>query len=368
MNHKEAQNSAQHQIQASHDIPIAKELSRKKLFNEHGDRDWGKRRMIGGNTTNLIELNNVKYDWATKMYRTMMNNFWIPEEIPLAQDAKDYKLLPEIERRSYDKIISFLIFLDSLQTANLPNVNEFITAPEVNLCLTVHTFQEAVHSQSYSYILDSVCSSEARDQIYNEWREDKHLLLRNRFITDLYERFIDEPTDENLVRTIMANYILEGIYFYSGFSFFYALGRLGKMLGTVSEIKYIQRDELTHLALFQHIFRELRKENPHLFTDSLIAELREMMRTAVQHEIQWGQYITSNQIPGLSDEILDQYIRYLGNERLKLLGIDILYPEITEHPMKWVENFSNMNSMKTDFFEQKVTNYSKSSNMNWGDL
>ncbi len=345
-----------------------RELTRKKLFNEHGDRDWGKRRMIGGNTTNLIELNNVKYDWATKMYRTMMNNFWIPEEIPLAQDAKDYKLLPEIERRSYDKIISFLIFLDSLQTANLPNINEYITAPEVNLCLTVQTFQEAVHSQSYSYILDSVCSSEARDQIYNEWREDKHLLLRNRFITDLYERFIDDPTDENLVRTIMANYILEGIYFYSGFSFFYALGRQGKMLGTVSEIKYIQRDELTHLALFQHIFRELRKENPQLFTDELISELREMMRTAVQHEIEWGQYITSNQIPGLSDEILDQYIKYLGNERLKLLGINILYPEINEHPMKWVENFSNMNSMKTDFFEQKVTNYSKSSNMNWGDL
>ena len=66
---------------------------RKKLFNEHGDREWGKRRMIGGNTTNLIQLNNVKYEWATKMYRAMMNNFWIPEEIPLAQDAKDYKLL-----------------------------------------------------------------------------------------------------------------------------------------------------------------------------------------------------------------------------------------------------------------------------------
>ena len=71
----------------------------------------------------------------------------------------------------------------------------------------------------------------------------------------------------------MANYILEGIYFYSGFSFFYALGRQGKMLGTVSEIKYIQRDELTHLALFQGIFREIRKENPELFTPELIEEL-----------------------------------------------------------------------------------------------
>ncbi|NHN29325.1 ribonucleotide-diphosphate reductase subunit beta [Paenibacillus agricola] len=344
------------------------DLKKKKLFNEHGDRDWGKRRMIGGNTTNLIELNNVKYDWATKMYRNMMNNFWIPEEIPLAQDAKDYKFLTPHERQGYDKIISFLIFLDSLQTSNLPNINEYITAPEVNLCLTVQTFQEAVHSQSYSYILDSVCSAEVRDDIYNQWREDKHLLRRNRFITDLYEKFIEDSSTENLLRAIMANYILEGIYFYSGFSFFYSLGRQGKMLGTVSEIKYIQRDELTHLALFQNIFREIRKENPELFTEQLIDDLRQMMRTAVEHEIEWGQYITNDMMNGLSNEIIDQYIKYLSNERLKMLGLEILYPEVVEHPMKWVENFSNMNSMKTDFFEQKVTNYSKSSSLNWDDL
>ncbi|HZG84698.1 ribonucleotide-diphosphate reductase subunit beta [Paenibacillus sp.] len=343
-------------------------LEKKKLFNEHGDRDWGKRRLIGGNTTNLIELNNVKYEWATKMYRTMMNNFWIPEEIPLAQDAKDYKLLSPEERQSYDKIISFLIFLDSLQTANLPNINEYITAPEVNLILTIHTFQEAVHSQSYSYILDSVCSAEARDRIYNEWREDKHLLARNRFITDLYERFLEDPSEANLLRTIMANYILEGIYFYSGFSFFYALGRQGKMLGTVSEIKYIQRDELTHLALFQSMFRELRRENPELFGPSDIEELREMMRTAAEHEIAWGQYITANKIAGLSNELIDKYIKYLANERLRKLDLEPLYPEIVEHPMKWVESFSNMNAMKTDFFEQKVTNYTKSSNLNWDEL
>ncbi|ANE46194.1 ribonucleotide-diphosphate reductase subunit beta [Paenibacillus swuensis] len=344
------------------------ELTKKKLFNERGDRDWGKRRMIGGNTTNLIELNNVKYEWATKMYRTMMNNFWIPEEISLAQDAKDYKNLSNEERQSYDKIISFLIFLDSLQTANLPNINEYITAPEVNLCLTVQTFQEAVHSQSYSYILDSVCPAEVRDRIYNEWREDEHLLKRNRFITDLYEQFIAEPTDRNLLKTIMANYILEGIYFYSGFSFFYALGRQGKMLGTVSEIKYIQRDELTHLALFQGIFREIHRENPEILDLALIEELRDMMRTAVEHEISWGQYITANRIPGLTNEIVENYIQFLSNERLRKINLAILYPDVVEHPLKWVESFSNMNGMKTDFFEQKVTNYSKSTNLNWDEL
>ncbi|HEU5141043.1 MAG TPA: ribonucleotide-diphosphate reductase subunit beta [Bacillales bacterium] len=344
------------------------ELTKKKLFNENGDRDWGKRRIIGGNTTNLIELNNVKYEWAYKLYRGMMNNFWIPEEIPLAKDAKDYPNLTPEERESYDKILSFLIFLDSLLTANLPNINEYITAPEVNMVLTVHTFQEAVHSQSYGYILESVCSPETRDQIYNEWRDDEHLLRRNRFVTDQFERFIEEPNDRNLLRTVMANYILEGIYFYSGFSFFFSLARQGKMTGTSTEIKYIQRDEFTHLALFQNIFHELRRENPELFTEEMIEELREMMKTGVRHEVEWGQYIVGNRVAGLNDETIDRYIKYLANQRLKRLNLEILYPEIQEHPMPWVEGFSDLNSTKTDFFEQKVTNYSKSSNLNWDEL
>ncbi|QSO48822.1 ribonucleotide-diphosphate reductase subunit beta [Alicyclobacillus mengziensis] len=344
------------------------ELQRTKLFNETGDRDWGNRRIIGGNTTNLIELNNVKYDWAYRMYRAMMGNFWIPEEIPLADDARQYATLSEHERRSFNKILSFLIFLDSIQTHNLPNVNEYITAPEVNLCLTVHAFQEAVHSQSYGYILDSVVSADVRDAIYNEWRTDEHLLKRNQFITDRYEEFVNDPSDENLVKTVMANFILEGVYFYSGFSFFFALGRQGKMLGTVSEIKYIQRDELTHLALFRQIFHEIARENPHLMTPKLLEELREMMAQAVEHEITWGQYVTDGQIPGLTNEVIARYIQYLANLRLKSLDMAPLFPQITAHPMPWVDQFAAMNSMKTDFFEQKVTNYTKSANLKWDDL
>ncbi|MFB5191278.1 ribonucleotide-diphosphate reductase subunit beta [Alicyclobacillus fastidiosus] len=344
------------------------QLQRTKLFNEVGDRDWGNRRMIGGNSTNLLELNNVKYEWAYRMYRAMMSNFWIPEEIALGDDARQYPTLTEEEQRSFNKIISFLIFLDSIQTHNLPNINEYITAPEVNLCLTVHAFQEAVHSQSYGYILDSVVSAKTRDTIYNEWRNDEHLLKRNQFITDRYEQFIQDPSDENLVRTVMANFILEGVYFYSGFSFFFALGRQGKMLGTVSEIKYIQRDELTHLALFRHIFEEIARENPQLVTPSLIEELRDMMRQAVEHEIAWGQYVTGGHVPGLTDELISQYIRYLANVRLKSLNMEPLYAEVVEHPMRWVDQFAAMNSMKTDFFEQKVTNYTKSANLNWDEL
>ncbi|MFT4413228.1 ribonucleotide-diphosphate reductase subunit beta [Fredinandcohnia humi] len=341
-------------------------LQRKKIFNAEGQR--GTQRLINGNTTNLREWNRIKYDWAHKLYRTMLNNFWIPEEVPLANDAKQFNELSPAERRAFDKTISFLNFLDSIQCENLPNINEYVTAPEVTSLLNIQAFQEEIHAQSYSYILDTVCSPETRDSIYDTWRNDERLLKRNKFIADLYQEFVDDTNDNNFIKTCMANFLLESLYFYSGFSFFYTLARQGKMTQTATIIKYIQRDELTHVTLFQNMIRELRKENPHLFTKEVIEELREMTRTAVEHEIEWGQYVTNNEILGLNNQLIERYIKWVANERLKRLELDIVYPEITTHPMKWVDSFSDMNSTKTDFFEQKVTNYSKASGLDFGDL
>ena len=237
-------------------------LQKKPLFNPAGDTEVRLRRMIGGNTTNLNDFNNMKYDWVSEWYRQAMNNFWIPEEINLGLDVKDYRKLPEAERRAYDKILSFLIFLDSIQTANLPQIGAYITANEVNLCLSIQTFQEAVHSQSYSYMLDTICEPQERTAVLYQWKDDPRLLERNEFIGNLYNEFQMNQSPETLVRTLVANYILEGIYFYSGFMFFYNLGRNQRMPGSVQEIRYINRDENTHLWLFRNILLELRRENP----------------------------------------------------------------------------------------------------------
>ena len=174
--------------------------------------------MINGNTTNLREWNRIKYDWAMKLYRTMIGNFWIPEEISLAGDAKQFYELTAAERRGFEKTISFLNFLDSIQCENLPNLHAYVTAPEVASLLNIQAFQEEIHAQSYSYILDSVCSPETRDSIYDEWRNDPHLLKRNRFIADQYQRFVEKKDDVQFIRTCMANFLLESLYFYSGFS------------------------------------------------------------------------------------------------------------------------------------------------------
>ena len=178
-------------------------LPHKALFNENGDIETHKRKMIGGNTTNLNDFNNMKYSWASDWYRQAMNNFWIPEEINMTTDVQDYRKL---------------------------------SAPE------------------------------ERTEILYQWKDDEHLLRRNKFIGDLYNEFQTDKSALAFLKVCVANYILEGVYFYSGFMFFYNLGRNNKMPGSVQEIRYINRDENTHLWLFRSMIQELQKEEPQLFT------------------------------------------------------------------------------------------------------
>ena len=338
---------------------IERPLERKPLFNPNGDTEVRKRRMIGGNTTNLNDYNNLKYPWASAWYRQAMNNFWIPEEINLSQDVKDYPKLEEGERKAYDKILSFLVFLDSIQTANLPCIGEYITANEVNLCLNIQTFQECVHSQSYSYMLDTICSPDERMEILYQWKTDEHLLRRNTFIGDCYNAFQQKKDARTLLKVIMANYILEGIYFYSGFMFFYNLARNGKMPGSAQEIRYINRDENTHLWLFRNIILELKEECPELFDKETEAQMKELLTEGVRQEISWGHYVIGDGVPGLNKQMITDYIRYLGNVRWRSLGYESLYPGYEEEPgsMKWVAQYANANMVKTDFFEARSTAY-----------
>lgn len=337
-------------------------LRKKPLFNPEGDIEVRNRRMINGNTTNLNDFNNMKYGWVSDWYRQAMNNFWVPEEINLTSDVKDYPNLPEEERRAYDKILSFLVFLDSIQTANLPAVAEYITANEVNLCLSIQAFQEAVHSQSYSYMLDTICEPQKRNEVLYQWKNDAYLLERNTFIGNLYNEFQKKKDTDTFLKTVIANYILEGVYFYSGFMFFYNLGRNHKMPGSAQEIRYINRDENTHLWLFRNMILELKKEEPGLFTNVKVDVYREMIREGCEQEIRWGHYVIGDAIPGLTKDMITDYIQYLGNLRCTNLGFKKLYEGHDEEPssMSWVSQYSNANLIKTDFFEARSTAYAKS--------
>jgi ribonucleoside-diphosphate reductase beta chain len=186
-------------------------IQKNRIFNPLGKDNIADRTIIKGATTGLFNLNSVKYPWAKSLYQVMVGNFWLPEKVSgLKDDQRDFTTVlgPE-EQRAYKGIISFLIFLDSIQTVNLPNFSNYITSPEVNLLLSIQAYQEAIHSQSYATILESVVSPEDRDEILYFWRDNDVLLKRNTHIGNIYQNFVDNPTDESFFRGIVANFLLE---------------------------------------------------------------------------------------------------------------------------------------------------------------
>ncbi len=334
-------------------------VKRKKIYNPESTESVNDRKIFGGNPTSMFDLNKIKYQWAYDLWKTMLANTWFPEEVNMNVDKRDYNggLTPQ-EKIGYDRALAQLIFMDSLQTNNLiDNVNPFITSPEINLILVRQAYEEALHSQSYAVMVETISAN--TDEIYNMWRVDMQLKSKNDYIANVYLDLAQNPTERNIVKAMFANQILEGIYFYSGFAFFYALASSGKMLGSSQMIRFIQRDEVTHLIIFQNMIRTLKKERPDLFTPSLEEEVIEMFRRAVEIESAWGEYITQGQILGLTTEVIAQYIQYLADTRLSKVGMSKLYN--VDHPIKWVEQYASFNDQKTNFFEAKVTNYAKGS-------
>ena len=338
-------------------------MIRKKIYNPESSENVNDRKIFGGNPTGIFELNNIKYQWAYNLWEMMLNNTWFPKEVDMTRDVNDYKNLTSAEKMAYDKALSQLIFMDSLQTNNIiDNINPYVTSPEINLILVRQSFEEALHSQSYAVMVDSISTNS--EEIYDLWRRDMMLKNKNDAIAAAYEDLVEDPSEYNFVKACFANQILEGIYFYSGFTYIYTLARAGKMLGSAQMIRFIQRDEVTHLVLFQNLINTLKKERPELFTEKLKEEVIAMFKNAVKLETQWGKYITQGQILGLTDEILEQYIQFLADDRLASVGFEKIYN--VANPIKWVDDFAKFNDQKTNFFEATVTNYSKGS-LNFDD-
>lgn len=275
------------------------------------------------------------------------------------------------EQRAYDGILSFLVFLDSIQVNNLPYINAHITAPEVSLVISIQDYQEAIHSQSYAYTIESVIPKNKRDKIYDYWRSDEVLLERNKYIADIYQQFINDQTDENYFKVLIANYLLEGLYFYNGFNFFYNLTSRNLMPGTADIIKYINRDELTHCVLFENIINTLKVEFPHIYNSDVV---REMTDIATKQEIIWTNHIIGDSVLGVNEESTDRYTKWMANKRLQKLGEPILYTEekYMSNPYKHLEKIADTEGegdVKSNFFESTVSSYNQSSAVDgWDDF
>ena len=327
------------------------ELTQKKIFDELGDDSTTSRQMINGTATGILNLNSVKYQWAPKLLKIMLNNFWIPEKISLVDDKVTIKELTKDEMDAFRNTLSFLIALDSMQVSNLPNIADYITAPEVGGLFTLQAQQELIHSLSYQYLLQELFPNVEREEIYNHWRNNPLLLKRNKFIAGQYQKFIDDKTIENFKTAVAANFALESIYFYNGFQFFYQLAARNKVANVAKMIKYIENDEVTHVNMFANIIREIFDIND----DGDRKILLDNITQAAEQEIEWGKDIYGDRILGISQDSTENYVKYLVNQRTKLLGLGVVYKGYTKNPYEYLNA-----EKRENFFETKVTEYSRS--------
>ncbi len=335
------------------------ELTEKKLFNVQGDDSPSSQKLVGGNPTGILNLDENKYKWVGSLYKKMLGNFWIPEKVSMVDDKNNLYKLTDAEESAVKNTLSFLIFLDSLQVENLANIADYITNSGASNLLHIQEFQEVIHAQSYQYILQNLWNNTDRQAIYNLWRDNEHLCKRNEYIAGIYQEFVDNKTLENFKRVIVANYLLEGIYFYEGFNLFEQLASRNKIVNSSEIISYIKNDESTHLALFMHIIKE--KEIVDVEKDREMIE--DMVRVAVEQEIDWAHHVYGNSIMGISHNSSTQYVEYLGNQRLKAIGLDPIFNSNT-NPYKHLEGEEEKN-----FFETTVTDYSMADSIGgWDDF
>lgn len=336
-------------------------LTERKIFNEHGSDAVNDRKIIGGESTGIANLNDVRYTWASKLVTIMLNNFWIPEKVSLVGSKTTLKELDVHEMQAFKDTLSFLIALDSMQTAVLPRLGQFVSAPEISSIYTIQEFQEFIHSKSYQYVLQELFPPLERTAIYNRWRDNPLLLKRNKLIADMYEEFVSNPTEQTFKKALAADFVLEGIFFYHGFQYFYLLQARSKVVEVAGMIKYIENDEQTHLSFMNYQIKEMFD----LTKDSDDYKmLVDTIKAAVEQEIEWAHSVYGDRILGMSMQSAEEYIKYLANQRCRLLGIGVLYQGFNKNPYSHLEARNREN-----FFESNVSEYSTSGAVEgWDDF
>jgi ribonucleoside-diphosphate reductase beta chain len=344
---------------------IHEPLAKSRLFYpEHPNKSTG---ILNGHSSGLLNWNDIAYPQMYDLYQTLLSNFWKAQEINMQDDIKQWDQLSGAEQDIFLRVNTQLACLDSLQTPTMSQVMDYITDSSFKAIFAVISQQEAVHNESYSYILSSLVPVHEQNERFNQAKSDPVVQKRNKLILDAYDAFRENPNPENLFRLGVNSINLEGIYFYAGFAFFYHLARQQKMLKTSTMISYIQRDELQHAYFISQFIRILLAEHPELNTEKHIQYIYDQIHAAVKLEKEWAEVIF-NQIDGVDLNEFEHYVEYLANKRLRQLGLNNLYEE-RGNPMPWIHVFSDemINETKSDFFEQKSRTYSKVTQSNGFD-
>ncbi|MEI8361335.1 MAG: ribonucleotide-diphosphate reductase subunit beta [bacterium] len=327
-----------------------------------------KRRIINGEDDGLMQVAPLKHPFADEIFKTMLKNNWVPQEVNLQEDIEQWRragFLTDNEKRVYKRSLAFVSNLDGIQTANLTsNIIRQITSPEVTLAVVRQAYEEALHVHSYATMIEALGFDP--DEIYGMYKVDKELYTKNQYVLTAVNKIGDQTfktgsfeADQLFLEACVGNVILEGIYFYSAFLNFYILRRNNKMPGSAQMIQFINRDEDMHLKLFINIVNTIKKEQPELWTPAFQELIIKNIEGAIEHELSWGLSCIQGGILGLNKEGLSDYLYFVGDLRLRALGLPKKWN--TENPFTWLDEFTQGNMTESNFFESTVKEYSTGS-------
>lgn len=338
------------------------EMSNQSIINN--------RRIINGYDDGLLQASPLKHPWARDIFKNMQKNNWVAEEISFQKDKEQWEsdALTAQEKECFLRSLAFASNLDGLLVNSLSEViKPHITSPEVVLAVARQIYEECLHVDSYSCMVEAVGLDP--ETVYGLYRKDKHLFYKNKDVLESMYKIHrpDFKTDTNqgqqeFLEACVTNLIFEGIFFFSAFLVFYNFGRNNKMPGSKEMIQFINRDEDLHVQLFVNIIRTIKEENPDVWTNDLAATIRGNIISAIDMEIEWGLSCIGDGILGITPGMLREYIQFIGDTRLAAIGLDKEYNTI--NPFPWLDEFTQSNMIETNFFEGTVREY-QSGSLEW---
>ena len=373
-NRKEQQIEKRNTIGLGDDLPPLAQLNESLLPHARSNTEIiNNRKVINGEDDGLMQVHPLKHPRSYDIYQLMLKNTWMPQEVELTRDVEMWNrtdILTDRERAVYERSLAFVSNLDGIQTNNLTvNVARQITSPEMRLVVVRQAFEESLHVVSYATMIEALGLNP--EKVYGLYRTDRELYNKNRYVLDSLQKIADPDfhtgspeSDRDFLEACVANIILEGIYFYSAFLFFYVLKRNNKMPGSAEMIQFINRDEDLHLEHFVYMTNTIREENPHLWTGDFKERLRRNIAGAVEMEYSWGVSCIGDGFPGLTAAALKEYIQFVGNRRLRSIDLEPLWPGAT-NPFPWIDELTQGNMIETNFFEGRVREYQAGGGLDW---
>lgn len=321
----------------------------------------------------LNQLVPFKYDWAWQKYLDGCANHWMPQEINMTADIALWKSqdgLTEDERRIVMRNLGFFSTADSLVANNLVLATyRLITNPECRQYILRQAFEEAIHTHAYQYCIESLGMDEG--EVFNMYREVPSVakkaawgLKYTRSISDPTFQTGTEETDRQFLRNLIAYYcVLEGIFFYCGFSQILSMGRRNKMTGVAEQFQYILRDESMHLNFGIDMINQIKIENPHLWDEGMKDDARQMLLQGTQLEIEYARDTMPRGVLGMNAVMMEEYLKFIANRRLVQIGLKEEFPNVT-NPFPWMSEMMDLKKEK-NFFETRVIEYQTGGALSW---